>query len=153
MWLALNPFSYLCLLKRTTCRLDKSSTPVVAVQYTSPHAHLVNLEPVLAGAIASREGSRALVHPDHDWALGMGPLRPFGGDVRPSGDRSAELGSSTAVAAHLSIGDGHDRVVVGPLALYGLWRRGRRETRVAWIGRAANLVGSHGTMAGDEGGC
>jgi hypothetical protein len=40
--------------------------------------------------------------------------------------------STYSVAHHLSVGDAHCRIVVGPLALNGLGRRSWRETSVSW---------------------
>ena len=98
---------------------NNSSAPAIPAQRRRGHAHLVDLEPALALAVAGGEGAGALVHPDHDGALLVRPLGPDGGDVLPGRDGRAEGSRRAAVACHLGLGDGHDGVVVGPLPLDG----------------------------------
>jgi hypothetical protein len=107
----------------TTHIINNSSAPVVPTQRGLGHAHLVDLEPALALAVAGGEGAGALVHPDHDGALLVRPLAPDGSDVLAGGDGGAQGGGCAAVACHLGIGDAHDGVIVGPLALDGRRRR------------------------------
>lgn len=74
----------------TTYINDNRSAPTISAQRWLGHAHLVNLEPALALAVAGGEGAGALVHPDHDGALLVRPLAPDGRDVLPSRDGGAK---------------------------------------------------------------
>jgi hypothetical protein len=80
--------------------------------------------PFLAASIAGFEVASALVHPDHDRSLLMCPLFPNSLDFTASSDRRREVGGCATVAHDLPIGDGHGRVVVGPLSLDRLRARG-----------------------------
>lgn len=171
-------------LKRNTITHinNNSSAPAVPAQWRLGHAHLVNLEPALALAVAGGEGAGALVHPDHDGALLVCPLGPDGGDVLPGRDGGAQCSRRAAVASHLGVGDGHNGVVVGPLPLDGRRRScgrvtgvtgvcteggcvlvGTRQKRMGLLTflilvllhkylRRANLVTSDGSMTSDQGG-
>lgn len=107
-----------------------SGAPAVSAQRRRVHAHLVDLEPILALAVASGEGAGALVEPDHDGPLLVSPLRPDGGDVLPSRDGGSQRGGGAPVTGHLGVCDAHDGVVVGPLPLNACGRRRRREASV-----------------------
>jgi hypothetical protein len=80
------------------------------------------LEPLLSTTVAALEVACALVHPDHDRPLRMGPLLPLGLDLTTSSHLSAEIRRCSTVAHDLIICDGHRGVVIGPLALDGLGR-------------------------------
>ena len=97
------------------------------------------LKPLLAAAVAAGEVARALVHPHHDGALLVRPLRPDGLDLASGRHLGGQLGGRAAVAHDLPVGDGQGGVVVGPLALDGLWRRGWGEAGVAAWGVSLGL--------------
>lgn len=61
----------------------------------------------------------------------MRPLLPDGLDFTAGLDGGAQLGRGTAVAHDFLVGDGHGRVVVGPLALDGLGAGGGGKAFVA----------------------
>ena len=82
---------------------------------------MTNLEPVFAASVAAAEVSGTLVHPNHDWALLVGPLGPDGLDLTSSSDLSRQVRGGAAIAHHLLVGDSQGRVVVRPLTLNGLW--------------------------------
>ena len=94
-------------------------------------AGVVDLEPACAGAVARGEGARALVHPDEDGALGVGPLAPCGGDGVAGGGGGGEGGRGAAVAAHFGVGGVGDGVVVVPLALDYVFGVARGEALVS----------------------
>jgi hypothetical protein len=91
------------------------------------------LEPLLAATVAALVVACALVHPYHNGALLMGPLRPYRLDLPTRSNLGNEIGGCAAVAHDLSVGYGHGGVVVGPLTLDGLGRRGRRKPGVSVI--------------------
>jgi len=62
----------------------------------------------------------------------MGPLGPFGCDGATGGDGSIQFGGCSAVAFYFCVGDGHGRVVIGPLALNAGWRGRGAETCITW---------------------
>ena len=64
---------------------------------------LVNLEPAGAGAVAGAEVAGALVHPNHDGALGVRPLLPGGDDLVTGLGGGADGGVGAAVAADLGV--------------------------------------------------
>jgi len=78
--------------------------PTAAGEGWGRHAFLVNLEPVGTGSVALFEVAGALVHPDHDGTLFVGPLLPDGFDFGTRGDGGVEVGGGAAVA--------HDFLVV-----------------------------------------
>lgn len=82
--------------------------PVPAAQGRRRHALLVNLEPLLAAAVAAREvgAAGALVEPDHDGALLVRPLLPEGFYFAACGDGGAEVRGGAAVAHYFAVGDG-----------------------------------------------
>lgn len=45
---------------------------------------MTDLEPLLAASVAAAEVPGALVHPNHDWTLLVGPLGPDGLDLAAS---------------------------------------------------------------------
>lgn len=63
----------------------------------------VNLEPLLAAAVAGAEVASALVHPHHDGALRVCPLLPDSPDLSSSGDRCAQVGLCSTVAHDLLV--------------------------------------------------
>ena len=85
---------------------------------------VTDLEPLLAATVAACEISSALVQPHHDWTLLVSPLGPDSSDFAASSNLGREVCRGTAVAHDLLISDGQGRVVVWPLALDGLRRRG-----------------------------
>lgn len=80
---------------------------------------MVDLEPFLATAVAGCEVAGAFVEPDHDGALCVRPLLPFGGYSGTGCDGGGEFGRGAAVAHYGFSGYGHGGVIVGPLALNG----------------------------------
>jgi hypothetical protein len=89
------------------------------------------LEPLFPAAIAALVVACALVHPYHNGALLMRPLRPYGLDLPTRSNLSDEIGRCATVAHDLFVGNSHGGVVVGPLTLNGLGRRGRRKPSVS----------------------
>lgn len=67
-------------------------------------AALVDLEPAAARAVAGAEVAVALVHPDHDGALGVSPLLPGRDDLVAGRGDGAYGGVGAAVAADLGVG-------------------------------------------------
>lgn len=125
--------------------------PVLAVEHVAREAHLVNLEPLVALAVARRKRPIARVHPHHDGALRVRPLLPKGRDVLPSLDGRRERRARAPVARHLGIRHVHNGVIVGPLPLDDLRSRLRREALVPWVCLAANLVAGDGTVGRYQG--
>lgn len=82
---------------------NDSSAPAISTQRRRIHAHLINLEPALALAVAGGEGAGALVHPDHDGPLLVRPLRPNGGDILPGRNGGRESRRGAPVAGHLGV--------------------------------------------------
>jgi hypothetical protein len=120
--------------------------PVIAIERRRRQADLIDLEPAGAGAVARREGAGALVHPDHDGALGVRPLCIHGFDGRAGGDGCGERRGGAAVAAHLGVSHGQDRVVVGPLPLDGGRAAGGAEALITRVGRPANDIAGDGAV-------
>lgn len=118
----------------------------------SLEATLINLEPAGARPVAGAEGARALVHPDDDGALGVGPLLPDGADLGAGLDGGGLGGRGAAVAAELGGAARGDGVVVGPLALDHILAVGRGEALVAGVGLAVDDVAGDGTVGVDAGG-
>jgi hypothetical protein len=106
------------------------------------------LEPLLTAAIAAGKVAGALVHPHHDGALLVRPLRPDGLDLASGRHLGGQLGRGAAVAHDLPVGDGQGGVVVGPLALDGLGRRGWGEACVAAWGVSPSLNLGRGKVSG-----
>jgi hypothetical protein len=78
----------------------------------------------------------------------MRPLRPYSLNFPTRSYFSSEIGRCAAVAHNLLIGDSHGGVVIGPLALNGLGRRGRRKTGVSMVRlSAATMVEEYTTRA------
>jgi hypothetical protein len=85
--------------------------------HNSPDWDDVYLEPLLSTAVTALKLACTLVQPYHDWTLLVCPLGPYSFDLSTSSNFSNKIGGCTAIAHNLLIGDGHGRVVVGPLAL------------------------------------
>lgn len=131
---------------------DVGGTPVVAVQDAAGKTLLVDLEPLLALAVAGGELAVTGVHPHHHGALSVRPLLPERGYGAAGRDLGGEGRGRAAVAGHLGVRDGHDGVVVGPLSLNDLRAGDRGEALVALVGLAADLVAGHRAVGGDHGG-
>lgn len=131
--------------------VDEGGTPVVAVEGVAPQTHLVDLEPLLALAVAGGELAVARVQPHHHGTLLVSPLLPDGGDVGAGGDLGGERGGSATVAGHLRVGHGHDGVVVGPLSLDDLGAGDGGESLVTLVGLTADDVAGDRTVGGDQG--
>lgn len=69
---------------------NNGGAPAIPAQRRRVHAHLVDLEPVLALAVTGREGTGTLVHPDHDRPLLVCPLGPNSCDVLAGRDVGGE---------------------------------------------------------------
>lgn len=82
----------------------------------------------------------------------MGPLFPDGLDLASSLHWGTKLSGSATIAHNFLIIDTHRRVVVGPLALDGLWAAGGRETLVSRIGHSIDHIAGYGAMGGSLGG-
>ena len=70
--------------------IDDAVAPSLAAQWWGGHAHLIDLEPALLGAIARLEVSSAFVQPNHHRALLVGPLLPLGDNAITSLDGGVE---------------------------------------------------------------
>ena len=92
------------------------------------------LEPLLSTSITRLEVAGALVHPDHNRALLVGPLLPDCADLAAGFDLCDEVGGCAAVAHDFRVCDAHGGVVVGPLALDGFRGGGGGEAFVARVG-------------------
>lgn len=106
---------------------DLGSAPVATGQRRRGHALLVDLEPLLAAAVAGVEVAGALIHPYHDGSLLVGPLLPDSADLASCLDGSTQVSAGAAVAHDLGVVDVHRGVVVRPLTLDGLGAGGRCE--------------------------
>ena len=85
---------------------------------------VTDLEPLLTAAVAACEVASALVQPDHDWALFVSPLGPNSPDLATSSNLGREARRGSTITHDLLVSDSQGRVVVRPLALNGLRRRG-----------------------------
>lgn len=122
--------------------------PVIRVEHAPPQAHLVDLEPPPAAAVARRKVAGALEQPHHDRPLLVGPLLVHGRDVLAGLDGRAQLGAGAPVAPHLGVGHVEDGAVVVPLPLDGLGAGFGGEAVVAGVFGAADGVAGDGAVAG-----
>lgn len=131
---------------------DVRGSPVLAVHHGAREALLVNLEPLLALAVAGSELGVARVHPHHHGALRVGPLLPERSNGAAGRDLSGEGRRGATVAGHLGVRYCHYRVVVGPLTLDDLSAGDRGEALVALVRFTADLVAGYRAVGGDHGG-
>lgn len=132
---------------------DDSIPPRALSQRAREETTLVDLEPVELGTVGTGAGTRALGHVDHDRALHVCPLSPFGGDLITSFDSGGELSGASlvvVVAGHAGSSRAHDGVerAVGTtdraLSAAIVWL-------VAWIGGTSDDVAGNTTMGGGLG--